>query len=106
MKVFLDDKRDTPSGYIRTYSVEETIAFLDTRQVDTLSLDNDLGDDCPEGYLALDYLEESIYHDPTFPVPQITVHSSNASRVLYMQRAIESINRIVAKQVEEGRRKQ
>ena len=93
VKIFLDDERPTPQGWYRTYTVEETIAKLLTRQVTELSLDNDLGEEL-EGYKVLDWLEEQIYNDSSFPLPEITVHSANASRVVYMHRAIESIKKI------------
>jgi len=40
MKVYLDDERNTPEGWVRTYTVEETIEHLKTRAVAELSLDN------------------------------------------------------------------
>lgn len=101
MKIFLDDCRETPPGFTRTYTVAETIAFIDTRQVSVLSLDNDLGNGEPEGYLALDHLEMLVFNDASFPIPAITIHSSNASRVEYMELGIESIHRIRNKQLED-----
>ena len=94
MKVFLDDVRDTPEGWIRTYTVEETIELLETKEVLELSLDNDLGEGFKEGYLVLDFLEEKVYFNKDFPIPIITIHSSNASRVLYMNSVIASIQKI------------
>jgi hypothetical protein len=100
MKVYMDDLRDTPGEYdTRTYTAEATINLLHTRQVEALSLDNDLGDGLTEGYKVLDELERLVYDDPTFPIPEITIHSSNASRVEYMQRALKSIQRIRQQQV-------
>jgi hypothetical protein len=93
MRVFLDDERQTPEGWVRTYSVEETIRLLETGKVTHVSLDNDLGDDVPEGYLVADWLDERSFLDPTYPVPVITVHSSNAARLDHMRRAIEAIQR-------------
>jgi hypothetical protein len=101
MKVFLDDLRETPVGWHRTYSVAETIQFIETRQVSELSLDNDLGKDQPEGYLALNHLEMLVFNDASFHIPIITVHSSNASRIEDMERGIESIHRIRNKQLED-----
>lgn len=99
MKVYLDDLRDTPVGFVRTYTVEETIELLKTRQVEVLSLDNDLGTDQPEGWTTLDWLEEVIYNDPTFPIPEMHVHSANSTRVDHMKRAILSIERIRQQQI-------
>ena len=97
MRIFLDDTRETPQGWTRTYTVAETIELLKTRQVMELSLDNDLGEGIPEGYLALNWLEETVFNDETFPVPMMMVHSSNASRVQDMNRAITSIYRMESK---------
>jgi hypothetical protein len=96
MKIFLDDERITPEGWIRTYSVEETIEYLKTRQVTHLSCDNDLGslDVKTEGFNVLNWLEQEVFNDPSFPVPEITIHSSNASRVKSMLATIDSINRL------------
>jgi hypothetical protein len=99
MRIYMDDARTTPEGWTRTYTVEETIAFLDTRLVTHLSLDNDLGEGQQEGYKVLDWLEEQVFTDMSFPVPEVTVHSSNASRVEYMHRALRSIERIRQQQV-------
>jgi hypothetical protein len=99
MKLYMDDARDTPNGWTRTYTVDETIDVLQTRTVTHLSLDNDLGEDQKEGYKVLDWLEETVYNDSTFPMPEVSIHSSNASRVEYMQRALKSIERIRQQQV-------
>ena len=99
MKIYMDDERMTPLGWIRTYTVEETIEFLETRAVTHLSLDNDLGEGLQEGYKVLDFLEETVYNDMTFPIPEVTIHSANASRVQYMQQALRTIERIRQQQI-------
>jgi hypothetical protein len=101
MKIFMDDERVTPEGWERTYTVEETKEKLLTRKVTHLSLDNDLGslDHTTEGYNVLDWLEEQVYNDPTFPVPEMTVHSANASRAQYMRLAIKKLENIRQQQV-------
>ena len=101
MRIYLDDKREAPFGWIRTYTVEETIEALETRQVTHLSLDNDLG--LPrEGYEVLDWLEKTIYFDSTFPVPEVAIHSSNSVRIDHMKRTLESIKRIRQQQAGEA----
>lgn len=90
-KIFLDDERETPVGWRRAYSVEEVIEHLQTGRVTNLSLDNDLGEGLQEGYKVLDYLEEICYNNPSFPIPEITIHSANASRVQYMRKVTERI---------------
>jgi NAD+-processing family protein with receiver domain len=99
MKVFMDDLRDTPDGWERTYNVEDTISLLRTHEVTHLSLDNDLGDGQPEGYKVVDWLEETVYCNPNFPMPEVTIHSANATRVEYMHRALKNIERIRQQQI-------
>lgn len=99
MKIYLDDERVTPDGWTRTYTVDETIKLLKTRQVNYLSLDNDLGENQAEGYKVLDFLEETVYNDPSFPIPEVYVHSANSTRVEHMRRAISSIERIRQQQI-------
>lgn len=99
MKIYLDDERLTPEGWQRAYTVEETIEFLKTRKVTFLSLDNDLGEGLREGWQVLDFLEETVYNDHTFPMPEVTIHSANASRVEYMKRTLKSIENIRQQQI-------
>jgi hypothetical protein len=64
VKVFLDDARQEPDGWTRTYTARETIELLKTGEVTHLSLDHDLGvrpegaDDT--GYAVLAFLEQEI----------------------------------------------
>jgi hypothetical protein len=93
MKIFMDDARDTPEGYHRAYDIEETKRLLSTRQVTFISLDNDLGslDPKTEGYNILNWMEEIVHFDPSFPIPEIIIHSSNASRAQSMRQVAEKL---------------
>lgn len=93
MKIYLDDERATPDGWTRTFNPKDTIDYLKTRKVTELSLDHDLGDDLDigTGYDVLLWLEEEMYHDRTFPLPFISVHSANPAAVLRMTQAITTI---------------
>ena len=44
MKVYLDDERSTPDGWVRVYWPEEAIELLKAGGVTEISLDHDLGD--------------------------------------------------------------
>jgi hypothetical protein len=99
MKVFLDDERETPLNWVRTYTVEETIEVLKTRQVSYLSLDNDLGEGKQEGFKCIDWIEEMVYFDKTFPIPILTVHSANPSRAQYMRQVIGRLEQIRQEQI-------
>ena len=45
MKVYLDDERETPKGWVRCYWPDEVIDLLHSGEVAEISLDHDLGDD-------------------------------------------------------------
>ena len=94
MKLFLDDSRETPEGWIRVYTVGDTLRMLGTCQVTHLSLDNDLGEGMLEGHTVLDRLEEWIHEDPTFPIPIITIHSANAGRTPSMRQVAAKLEKI------------
>lgn len=95
MKVFLDDERNTPEGWVRTYWADETISLLATGQVTELSLDHDLGDDARgTGYTVLLWLEAQVVFNGIVP-PVLHVHSANSSARLKMLAAIASIDRFV-----------
>lgn len=96
MKVYLDDVRDTPEGWTRTYTVEETINLLKTGEVTELSLDHDLGKDqegkdLADGYEVLNWLEEQVVVNKFVPPSEIYIHSANAAAWPKMKSAIEQI---------------
>ncbi|SMC26681.1 hypothetical protein SAMN02745857_02588 [Andreprevotia lacus DSM 23236] len=97
MKVFLDDERATPEGWVRTYWPEEVIALLENGQVTELSLDHDLGDDAHgTGYTVLLWLEEQVATRGFVP-PLLKVHSANSSARVKMEAAIASIARLAGR---------
>ncbi len=91
MKVFLDDERDTPAGWVRTYWPEEVIELLKSGHVTEVSLDHDLGDDAHgTGYSVLLWIEEQVIVNGMRP-PVLWVHSANSSARQKMEAAIASI---------------
>lgn len=94
MKVFLDDKRPTPTGWIGVKWPDEVIELLKNKTITHLSLDHDLGDDeRGTGYDVLLWLEEQVVLHDSVPPENITVHSANVSARRKMEQAIVSINR-------------
>ena len=79
MKIYLDDERQTPNGFVRTYTVEETIELIkqNNGNVETVSLDNDLGIGLQEGRKVLEWIEEQAYHNQLLPIPNIIIHTGN-----------------------------
>jgi hypothetical protein len=91
MKVYLDDERNTPDGWTRTYWPDEVIDLLKTGNVSEISLDHDLGDDeRGTGYDVLLWIEENVICNGFNP-PIIKVHSANTSAKHKMELAIQSI---------------
>ncbi|QQR43933.1 hypothetical protein JKA73_33840 [Myxococcus xanthus] len=95
MKVYLDDERATPDGWVRVWWPEEAISLLASGQVTELSLDHDLGDDTHgTGYDVLLWLEEAVATRGFVP-PRVQVHSANSSARQKMTLAIARIERFV-----------
>lgn len=102
MKLWLDDLREPPAGWVWVRTPEETIAQLETGEIDELSLDHDLGiwDESGHeqtGYDVLRWIEQRVATAGMQP-PKLTVHSANPPAHDRMQRAIESIMRRAAQQ--------
>lgn len=92
MKVFLDDLRTEPDGWVRVFWPDQAIALLESGLVTDISLDHDLGDDQRgTGYDVLLWIEEAV-HLRDFVPPRMQVHSANTSARLRMQAAIASID--------------
>ena len=89
IKIYLDDKRKTPDGFIRTYSVEETIDLIKKNDgnIGVLSLDNDLGVGFQEGREVMKWIEEQAFRDRLKPIFSIILHSGNSVAVEYMRMA-------------------
>ena len=62
MKVFLDDERPTPDGWVRAFTAPEAIELLKTGKVTHLSLDHDLGpQEAGTGYDVCLWVEEKVF---------------------------------------------
>ena len=91
MKLYLDDARETPNGWIRVYWPNEAIEILKTGKVNEISLDHDLGDDDRgTGYDVILWIEEAVVTKGFMP-PKIRVHSANPSARHKMELGIQSI---------------
>jgi hypothetical protein len=98
VKVWLDDQRPAPEGWVHVRTPEEAIGVLRGGGVEELSLDHDLGLDVGErertGYDVLLWLEAEVAAGRTHPPAVIAVHSGNVGAVRRMELAIESIRRL------------
>ncbi|WP_236427175.1 cyclic-phosphate processing receiver domain-containing protein [Pseudomonas syringae] len=91
IKVFLDDIRTPPAGWILVHWPNEAIKLLQEFDVEEISLDHDLGDDQRgTGYDVILWIEEKVALDGFVP-PKIVVHSANVSARLKMEQGIKNI---------------
>ncbi len=102
MKVYLDDGRPTPAGWVGVRWPDEAIRLLESGQVEELSLDHDLGDDARgTGYTVILWLEEAVAVRGFVP-PVITIHTANASARQKMLLGVKSIQQLAIRQNEPG----
>ena len=94
IKIFLDDKRSTPDGYVRIFWPDDIYLFLTTFNVEEISLDHDLGDDdIGTGYDVVNLIEKWVYLENYQP-PFLKVHSDNSSAKSKMLNGINNIIKI------------
>ena len=99
LKVYLDDERTPPEGWVLVKTPAQAIALLETGEVSHLSLDHDLGDDenIGTGYDVVLWIEEQVFLNArsswrNFTLPEnITVHSANVSARGKMEAGIKKI---------------
>ena len=89
--IYLDDLRDTPSGYVRTHSVNETIKLIEkleqqNTEIVLLDLDHDLGDYASDGGDAIKLLDWLVERNTLYP---IKIHTMNGVGRDNMQRMID-----------------
>jgi hypothetical protein len=98
VRVWLDDRRPPPVGWIHVRTPEEAIELLRVGDVEEISLDHDLGLDvgaCERtGYDVLLWLEGEVAAGRARPPAVMTVHSGNVGAVKRMEQAIDSIRRL------------
>ena len=96
MRVWLDDERTAPEGWVHARTPEEAIELLRGGEVEELSLDHDLGLAVGErertGYDVLLWLEAEVAAGRAQPPAVMTLHSVGA--VKRMEQAIDSIRRL------------
>ena len=98
LKVWLDDERSAPAGWVHVRTPEEAIELLRGGDVEEISLDHDLGLDVGErertGYDVLLWIEREVAAGRARPPGVMRVHTGNAGAVRRMEQAIESIRRL------------
>lgn len=101
IKLFLDDTRRPPPGWVLVRTPEDAIAQLQKHQVVAISLDHDLGLRDPQtgrertGYDVLAWIEEQVALTDWRPPKEINIHTSNPSARPKMKRAADSIKKLL-----------
>lgn len=99
MKLYLDDERPTPEGWVRVYTAPEAISYLWTGLVTEVSLDHDLGEEL-EGYDVTLFIEAGAAGGWLAPL-KWNVHSANPSWASRMNAALQSAERFWSNKKEE-----
>ena len=90
IKIYVDDVRDIPEGYIGTRSVNQTIDFIKEIEshdgsIDVIDLDHDLGDYAYDGGDAIKILDFLVERETFYP---IAFHTANPVGRANMERMI------------------
>lgn len=92
IRVWLDDERPTPAGWVGVQTPEEAIKLLSSQQVETISLDHDLGlDETRTGYTVINWLELQAVTNEAFRMPKVLIHTDNPVGRKNMLAALNSI---------------
>lgn len=98
IKVWLDDERPTPEGWVSAKKASEAISLLRTGQVSEISLDNDLGPpEAGEGYDVICWIENEAFvnqeHFTPATMPVIHIHTANPVARKKMEATVEAMER-------------
>ena len=91
IKIWLDDIRPAPEGYVHKKSVNETIKFIgqclaEGTEIEEFDLDHDLGDYACDGGDAIKLLDYLAEYELFYP---IKFHTANPVGRANMERVIE-----------------
>jgi len=92
IKLYVDDERPCPDGWVLARTYVAAIAHIDGRRVGVISLDHDLGED-KTGYDIVCYIERMVHDDSGYHPPIMRVHSANPVGRANIERVIVAINR-------------
>ena len=94
MKLWLDDERLPPEGWIHVRTAQAAIDCLLRGGVEEISLDHDLST-LNTGYDVLCFIEEAIFQSVLKVLPIIHIHTANPVGRAKMLQAVEAIKRLV-----------
>lgn len=83
MKIYLDDVRDLPTGFedwVVIRSAEDALRVIASKgleNIEAISFDHALGEDCMSGYDLASIIEEMVYEAEFASIPKFHIHSAN-----------------------------
>ncbi len=92
-KIWLDDERMAPKGWVHIKTDDYAVWCMKNCKVSHISLDHDLGEDCGTGYDVICWIEEEVFMNNKFILPEISIHSANPVGVSKMKQVLEVIRR-------------
>jgi hypothetical protein len=99
LKIWLDDqfdeleKRRPPDGWVGTKTAQETISLLQTNNVESISLDHDLGpEEAGNGYQVAKWIEQAAF-EGTISRLKWHIHSANSVGEANMTSALKSADK-------------
>jgi hypothetical protein len=94
MKLYLDDERQPPVGWVLVKTAHDAIQILSEQEVNHVSLDHDLGpEENGTGYDVLLWIEEQVATAGYRP-PIISIHTANTSAFVKMTNAVSKITQL------------
>lgn len=84
MRLWLDDSRPAPPGWVHCQTVEAAKVLLETGKVEDLSLDHDLGVAKPTGLDLCRWMADTGH----WPTNKPTLHTANKHGLLMMRGTI------------------
>ena len=100
MKLWLDDIRKPPKGWVWVKTPKEATKYLETGEVTEASLDHDLGLCIFTGYNLLEWIEAQVFLNG-FKPPKLRIHTSNPSARVKMELAVKKIRELWKERINE-----
>ncbi len=97
IKLWLDDERPAPEGWEWAKSVADAMVLCQSRTIEAMSLDHDLGSGRPTGYDFCCWIEREVAAGRFVLPTRISIHSQNPAGKAAMKLALVSARRFTAK---------
>lgn len=101
IKVYLDDVREAPDGWVLAKTVNDVFHYLENNNVEEISLDFDLGENTLTGNCVLNYLERLIRKGELKNIPIIHIHSMNPVGRKIIQDKLKEIKKYLEGDIDE-----